>query len=329
MSLLTYWTHRKPSFVDQHRPAALLSRLKEQRRIFLARTAPSYSRVLLCRPRGGLNDSLCQIHRCIIYSLIHKRKLIIDTTRAGFYDDFSNIFETIASFPNVCTRLDPAEISALEQLTCRPKSFQGNLTSYDLTYVPETCTYLHSTTGERPGIAWGDADYPEDLVLHDQLGGGFGYLALPYFRFVASVRDEIKSRLARLPASYTSLIIRHSDVKLDYRSFLQAVRPRLENRDVLVSTDSYEALQFARSFLDQSTVYDVANVPDVGGQTLLNTPGVTTRSIIIGCLSQLMGLVKATEIYVPQGRDVYPSGFTQLAMSLSGRDDLIRQLLAQ
>ncbi|MEB3317081.1 MAG: hypothetical protein VKO39_02915 [Cyanobacteriota bacterium] len=255
--------------------------------------------------------------------------MIIDTTRAGFYDDFSTIFETVAPFANVITRLDPAEIDALEKMACRPKGFQGNLTSYDLTYIPESCSYLHSSTGEYPGIAWGDGDHPEELLLHDQLGGGFGYLALPYFRFVADVRDEIKSRMACLPANYTSLIIRHSDVKLDYQSFLKALKPKLEKRDVLVSTDSYEALQFARSFLDQSTVYDVANIPDVGGQTLLNTPGVTTRSIIIGCLSQLMSLVRATEIFIPAGPDVYPSGFTQLAMSLSGRDDLIRQLLAQ
>jgi hypothetical protein len=329
MTRLSYWAQRKPSYLEQHKPSVLFARIKEQRRIRMARSSSSYPRILLCRPQGGLNDTLCQIHRCIIYAFVHRRKLIIDTTRAGFYDEFSNIFETIAPFSNIQTRLDPADLPRLEALSCRPRSFQGNLKTYELKYVPEIFNYVHSTTGDRPGIGWGDCDYPESLLLHDQAGGGFGFLALPYFRFVASMREAIKSRLTILPRNYTSLIIRHSDVKLDYRSFLEAVKPCLQNRDVLVSTDSREALDYARSFLDQSTIYDVANVPDVGGQTLLNTPGVTNRNIIIGCLSQLMALVRATEIYLPNGPDVYPSGFTQLAMSLAGRDDLIRQLLSE
>jgi hypothetical protein len=329
MTSITYWAHRKPSFFQQHTAKALLARIKEQRRIHLARTASPSPRLLLCRPRGGLNDSLCQIHRCLIYASVHQRNLIIDTTKAGFFADFSNFFETVAPLANVQTRLDPADIPKLEKLSCRPPSFQNNLTSYELTYVPDFCNYVNAASGERPGIGWGDRDYPEDLLLHDQTGGGNGCLALPYFRFTRSVRDEIKARLAQLPDKYTSLIIRHSDIKLDYRGFLKAVKPQVEGRQVLVSTDSHEALAYARSFLDTSTVHDVANVPDVGGQTLLNTAGVTSRSIIIGCFTQLMGLANATEIYIPEGPEVYPSGFTQLAMTLSGRNDLIRQLLGQ
>lgn len=329
MTSLTYWTHHKPTFREQHTAKRLLARIKERRRIFLAQTAPTSARLILCRPRGGLNDSLCQIHRCLIYAGVHQRKLIIDTTKAGFFADFSTFFETISPFANVQTRLDPGDIAKLEQLSCRPPSFKGNLTSYDLRYVPDFCNYVNSVSGERPGIGWGDQDYPEQLLLHDQTGGGKGCLALPYFRFTPIVREEIKQRLSNLPAHYTSLIIRHSDVKLDYRGFLKVLKPQLEDRHVLVSTDSHEALNYARSYLDNSVVYDVANVPDVGGKTLLNTAEVTNPSIIIGCLSQLIGLANATVIFIPAGPDVYPSGFTELAMSLSGRNDLIRQLLGQ
>ena len=125
------------------------------------------------------------------------------------------------------------------------------------------------------------------------------------------------------------MIIRHSDVKLDYRAFLKAAQPFVDGLDVLVSTDSHEALAYARSFLDNAKVYDVADVPDVQGKTLLNTPGVTNKKIILGCLTQLIGLARAEKILIPGGASVYPSGFTQLAMSLSGRNDLIRQLLGE
>jgi hypothetical protein len=88
MTRLSYWAQRKPSYLEQHKPSVLLARIKEQRRIRMARSAPSYPRILLCRPQGGLNDTLCQIHRCIIYAFVHHRKLIIDTTRAGFLMNF-------------------------------------------------------------------------------------------------------------------------------------------------------------------------------------------------------------------------------------------------
>jgi hypothetical protein len=308
-------------------PSALLSRLREQRRIYQARFSSPHQRWLICRPRGGLNDTLCQIHKSIVYSFSHQRNVLIDTTKAGLFDEFSNYFQTVSPFATIQCRLEPGKLLELDQLNCYPNGFKGKLSSYELIYSPEAGNYLDATSGQRPGISWNEADHPEAVLLNEQTGGGYGYLALPYFSFTNETSNHIVNRLSKMPNKYVAMIIRHSDVKLDYRAFLEAAKPFVNGMDVLVSTDSHEALTYARSFLNNAKVYDVADVPDVQGQTLLNTPGVTNRKIILGCLTQLIGLARAEKILLPDGKSVYPSGFTQLAMSLSGRNDLIRQLL--
>jgi hypothetical protein len=308
-------------------PSAILTRLREQRRIFQARFSSPHQRWLICRPRGGLNDTLCQIHKSIVYSFGHQRNVLIDTTKAGLFDEFSNYFQTVSPFATIQCRLEPGKLLELDQLNCYPNGFKGKLSSYELIYSPEAGNYLDATSGQRPGIAWNEADHPEAVLLNEQTGGGYGYLALPYFSFTNETSNHIVNRLSKMPNKYVAMIIRHSDVKLDYRAFLEAAKPFVNGMDVLVSTDSHEALTYARSFLNNAKVYDVADVPDVQGQTLLNTPGVTNRKIILGCLTQLIGLARADKILIPDGKSVYPSGFTQLALSLSARNDLIRQLL--
>lgn len=323
------WVHHKPSALKQHMPSVLLARLREQRRIYQSRFTLPHKRWLICRPRGGLNDTLCQIHKSIVYSFRHQRIVLIDTTKAGLCDEFSNYFQTVFPFATIHCSLEPGKLKELDERSCYPNGFQGRLGNYELIYSPEAGNYIDTKSGQRPGISWNENDHSEEVMLNEQTGGGYGYLALPYFRFTNEASKHIVNRLSQIPNKYIAMIIRHSDVRLDYREFLKASKPLIDGQDVLVSTDSHEALTYARSYLDNARIYDVADVPDVQGQTLLNTPGVTSRKIILGCLTQLIGLSRAEKIMIPAGDNVYPSGFTQLAMSLSGRNDLIQQLLGE
>ena len=61
----------------------------------------SSSKYLLCRPRGGLNDTLTQISLCLDYAFKFKRHLIIDTMRSGILDRFDNYFEPVIPFQNL------------------------------------------------------------------------------------------------------------------------------------------------------------------------------------------------------------------------------------
>lgn len=54
-------------------------------------------RYLLCRPRGGINDTLNQIELCWRYARSYNRILVVDTeylVSSGICISFSELFET-------------------------------------------------------------------------------------------------------------------------------------------------------------------------------------------------------------------------------------------
>ena len=321
------WTHEKRNWKDQHGLTTLGTRLREQRRITQARIQRESGRQLLCRPQGGLNDNLCQIQKSIIHALRFNRQLIIDTNRSGLRDHFDHYFDTVYPFANIKIRLTDKHIQELNGQSCHPSSFTGKLNNYELTYAAEICNFVHSDSGERPCIT--PHDPPETLLLHDQCGGGQGVQALVYFRFQPRIADEIRARLSLLPKRYKAVHIRHVDVPFDYIEFLATIKPLLNDLNVLVCTDDYRVLRDARQILSDSTIHHVANVPDTQGQKLHDNPGITSQATNIGALCDLIALANAQTIFFPSSSSVYPSGFSRLAIELSNRNDLLRQLLGK
>ena len=50
------------------------------------------SKVVVCRPRGGLADSFAQISKCMIYAQAHNRILIVDAVNAGQLQRLNDYF---------------------------------------------------------------------------------------------------------------------------------------------------------------------------------------------------------------------------------------------
>jgi len=321
------WTHEKQSWKDQHRLATLSTRLREQRRIIQARIQRESNRHLLCRPQGGLNDNLCQIQKSIIHALRFNRKLIIDSKRSGLWDHFDQYFETIEPFANIKTRLTEKHVQQLNGQSCHTRSFSGKLNSYELTYVPEICNFVNSESGERPCII--PDDPPESVLIDDQCGGGKGVQALAYFKFQPRIAKKIVERLSNLPKGYKAIHIRNSDVPFDYMSFLALIKPMLHGRDILVCTDDYRALRDSRQILSDSTIHHVANVPDTPGLRLHDNPCLTSQDTNVGALCDLIALANAQTVFFPSSSTIHPSGFSRLAVDLSNRNDLLRQLLGK
>jgi len=304
---------------------SLLHRLQEKRRISIMTRASKFERYLLCRPRGGLNDCLSQVYKTILHSIRHKRQLIIDSAGCGLCDAFSNYFETVIPFANIQTALNDQTKEELNRIPCHPKYFQGKLESYQLYYNTEICNMVDFKSNERPCIT--TPDPPESLLLHDQLGGGAGYKALPYFKLTEKAAREIIKRLGMLPKHYIAIHLRASDVDLDFRSFLNHVKPQLKGCDVLVCTDSLKALNASLNILDESTTHQVATIPDTGGVRIHDNPKHTTRSTNLDAIADLIALARAEQIIYPFGPNIHTSGFAQLAIDLSNRKDLLRQLV--
>ena len=86
---------------------------------------------LLCRPRGGLNDTLNQIELCWRYSEIYNRILIIDTEyliSTGISVKFSSLFEVLDPSKNIILDLSKTLLDNLNQLNTFPPSCKGRLT---------------------------------------------------------------------------------------------------------------------------------------------------------------------------------------------------------
>ncbi len=321
-----HWIHQKPSWLEQHRPENLETRLRELRRIIQARRQPnSLPRLLLCRPRGGLNDSLCQIQKALIYSLRFGRQLIIDTSSSGLRDNFDTYFQTVHHFPSVHTRLTAETLQLLNAQSCHPHEFQGRLDNYTLSFQADICNFVDSQSQVRPCI---DADdHPESVLLHDQCGGGRGIQALAYFKLTESVANRITNRITKLPYGYTAIHIRYADVPFDIEPFLRVVKTKLDTRNALLCTDSQYVLKTAARILDTTNLLTVSELIDSNGEPLHDNPNYTTPETNCDALTDLFALANANQILLPSGADVYPSGFTMLAADLSKRNDLIRQLL--
>ena len=302
-----------------------MRKLKEKQEILDFSRAKLANKYLLCRPKGGLNDCLFQVYKAITHSSRFKRRLIIDSTNWGLCDDFSNYFESIVPTENIQTVLTDQMRAEINTISCHPKSFQGKLDSYTLLLCEETGNFIDSLSKERPCIV--TPDPPELLLLHDQCGGGPGYNALPYFKFTIKTADAIKEKLSPLPRLYKAVHLRASDVNLDYKYFLNLIKPKLKNSDVLICTDSLQAFKDSIQILDESIVHKVADIPDTNGERIHDNPRITTRATNIDSMADLMGLAGAAEIIYPIGSNIHRSGFTDLAINLSQRNDLLRQLL--
>ncbi|MCP5000226.1 MAG: hypothetical protein GY933_16185 [Hyphomicrobiales bacterium] len=82
---------------------------------------------LLCRPKGGLNDTLCQIERCWQYAEQHHRTLIVDTTRSCFAGEFSNFFEPTEASDKIVFAQTDELLGVLNNASCFPPEVEGNL----------------------------------------------------------------------------------------------------------------------------------------------------------------------------------------------------------
>ena len=88
---------------------------------------------VLCRPRGGLNDMLCEIEKCRMYAQQHGRKLLIDTAFSGFKDHFWRYFELFMPDPMIEGVLN---YSALDRMSTLPHFVQGNVSTFQATRLP-------------------------------------------------------------------------------------------------------------------------------------------------------------------------------------------------
>jgi hypothetical protein len=311
-----YLVHRKVES-DRRRPLRACLQEAKRRCILNARLVSRAvsGKHLFCRPQGGWNDILVQISICFDYALRFQRHLIVDTCRSGLLDELSKYFRPILGARGISFSVPAGFAEKSKRMSCFPACLTGRGIGYASRFH-ENLNYIESTTGQQLAFDM-SRDYYEDLLIYEQCGGGDK--SKEFFEWTTltpSARREIRRRIGALPAEYCALHVRHSDVKCRYIEFFQAVKGELNGRNVLICTDSVDALAAAQEILTESKTYSISNIPYTKGVSLHHSPGITDWNVNVGALSDLAAMSKASELFRPSLALGYESGFVMLAANL-------------
>ena len=178
----------------------------------------SISKYLLCRPRGGLNDVLCQIEKCWRYAEKHRRILVIDTRDSGLMGSFFEYFSVKESSVPVRDFFSLNEIRAINQEKCLPKFCSGRLDILDAYFLDPEKNYVDRASNESITFDF-EVDHAETLLVHEQSGGGtLSFACLNRLYVAEPVRQQVLLAMKKLPKIYSAIHIRNTDYQSNYKN---------------------------------------------------------------------------------------------------------------
>ena len=285
-------------------------------------------RYLLCRPHGGLNDTLCQMERCAAYAEQHGRKLLIDSTRSGLLLSFSNFFRPLAD--DQIISLDDKRLIGLnfDSLDCQPAVIGRRLNAYRVKHVGGRLR--EAKTLQELSFDF-SRDYDEPLLVHEQHGGGSSsHDFLRRVTFADPVASEIRDALSKLGRCDAAIHLRNTDQKTFVGAFLRKIRNRLEGQRVLICTDNANTIERVRTFMKSSQVVTASNITGRGkrlhdGRNYADHE--EKRQATVNAFVDLCALASADALYLAQLSRGNYSGFSELAVFLTQNRDVLGALL--
>ena len=201
-------------------------------------------RVLIVRLRGGFNDCLCELVKCLQYCRVNSRHLIVESFKSGMHDSLGRYFKINVGAGPV-TLLD-RPLSGQFPASVFPTVLAGG--SFDYAEFHEKATGLVRLQSSGVPLTFDfSVNYQEEVLLHEQFWSGpmRSPMFFEFFSFKDAVLQDILKRLLQLPPIYESVHIRNTDYTTDYRSFLSYLVPT-RKVPLLVCSDSSEVLHYAR-----------------------------------------------------------------------------------
>ncbi len=285
------------------------------------------NKYLLCIPRGGFNDTLCEIEKCWRYAEENQRILLIDTRKSGLHDDFWRYFST----DSIQVQFE-ADYQLLNGLTSFPLEVQGRLDSYLSVYDQEATNFVEQGTRRKLTFDLA-ASHAEDVLIHEQCWAGefLSTACLGRLKLRPEIQTYITSQieLTRL-SNYVGIHVRNTDYKTDYKSLIDQVAGHFKGRDVLICSDDFQVFEYAKTVLIESRLVRLSNFADNAGQPLHEKPCNDQYQTNIEMLADLMALANAsTYICTTISGTAKYSGFSILAHQLKDKPGLIHELFGQ
>lgn len=295
----------------------------------------SEHRYLLCRPRCGFNDCLVQMEKCLQHAQTFNRTLFIDCTSEKSLHDLTAFFSLINPIPNVHLSTPKAQIDLFNTMRCIPPQVMGILDSYqtigrDVAGFGKRslCCFVETKTPMQPDLT---VDHAEQLLVYESWGGGrMGYQFLKRLQLHSDMATEFLAQIATLGPDYAAVHVRHTDMKTDWRAFLNSLTRTLRGRTVLICSDNADVVAAARAILAGSTVRTVSDILPADGRPLhvrRDLDRETVHDAMKSALRDLFALGGASDLYVTWTESGKMSGFSRLAADLCLDKTVLASLL--
>jgi len=290
------------------------------------------ARLLLCRPRGGLNDMLCQIEKCCLYAERFGRTVVVDTRYQSFFsfrDSFSNYF--VSRRDDLVLDAD-AVLDRLDRLDVVPACLAGRVTTCRSRFDYDIWKMVDEETGTLLSFDF-ERDYDASLLVHEAVGGGEISLgALARLRLADGLVEILLERLARIATPYCGVHVRDTDYRAKYERGLAA--GKLDTKlPIFLATDNRDVVTRFVAVLGRERVHSFAELPAVAGTPAhnLNDPSLAyprNRDSIL----DLVMLALSSHLYLfelePNTWGVPVSGFSVLAANLHNARPVLKSLIS-
>lgn len=290
---------------------------------------------LLCRPRGGLNDTFCQIEKCWRYAEKSGRTLIIDTRRSCLFGEFSEFFTPVDA--SIKVEANTTEVNvAINALDCYPPLINGPkinelLDAHSTVYSEKHRNLIDRVSGALLTFDF-EKDYSEPVLVHEQFGGGdLSFGLLERITISENIRSVVLDRIARLEKDYVAIHVRNTDYQTNYELLFNRIYPEVAGKSVLICSDDAEVIAKAKDFFDTSTVLNASEIPYTNQMPLHGERTMKAdedrKASAINSIVDLCALGLSDKLYFMNVTAGHPSGFSSLARHLNENKRLVLSLL--
>lgn len=298
----------------------------------------THMRILLCRPHGGLNDSLCRISHCWDYAMRFGRHLLIDTSRCALRVPLDELFELVdGNAPVSCVR-DPSVWGVLNAMRCRPAYIEGRVGGAGGITFPGAGTLGFERSHAPPrfaAVGTGDfeRDHSEQLLVYEGSGGGTAsFDLLPQLRLAPDVRHRVQDAIATLEPGYSALHLRNTDYQTDYRTLLRRVSRMRIDGPMLVCSDDPRMVAYARRVLHNPVLAFSGRARSRDATGAVHYPNsysteLEAQTAVVDSIVDLMALGNARRLFCGTVMSGLVSGFSQLACHLCRNKGVADSLL--
>lgn len=213
------------------------------------------TKYLLCRPEGGLNDSLCQIEICWRYAEQEKRHLIIDfQNRELFRVFFGMLFPVHPTVP-VTINPSPEMLKSLDRQSVVPPELRGRVSSYlPVRLRGRGLNWSDGESGKQLTFDFSKSYSEEVLVHHREGGGNQSFRAIERFRVKSEFREMVEAKIPSLPKNYTAVHVRNTDYRSELTPLFNWLKRHTGPQKVLFCSDSNSTLQAAKNALGDEAI---------------------------------------------------------------------------